>query len=254
MKNKKILKQLQLTLSQEFHQKTKINKNGKELDLKKWPQSWTKVNFKGYPRFDAIKLSKPIIPDMLFSQVLEHRRSVRKFTHNPLTEKQVSSLLYFSAGLREKNTFMQANRFYPSAGARYPLEVYPIILNSDKLDRGVYHYYLKSHLLEVLPKVKNLQNKTLNYFGNQKWMNNSSVVVIVSAIFLRNQVKYGERGYRHVMAEVGALIQNFYLVSTALGIGCCPTGGFLDDKFNKMLDIDGIEESTVAVIAFGNKK
>lgn len=46
--------------------------------------------------------------------------------------------------------------------------------------------------------------------------------------------------------------QNFYLVSTALGLGCCAIGGYIDKRINKLLDVDGIEESTVALYAIGH--
>jgi len=49
------------------------------------------------------------------------------------------------------------------------------------------------------------------------------------------------------------MLQNIYLISACLDIGCCPTGGFLDDGYNSLLDLDGIEESVVGVVAIGAK-
>ena len=79
------------------------------------------------------------------------------------------------------------------------------------------------------------------------------MLLVISAIFFRNKVKYNERGYRHVLTEVGSLIQTIYLTCTALGIGCCPTGGYKDDGYNSLLDLDGIEESVIGVVAIGEK-
>ncbi|MBI2641390.1 nitroreductase family protein [Candidatus Roizmanbacteria bacterium] len=67
-------------------------------------------------------------------------------------------------------------------------------------------------------------------------------------------MKYKDRGYRHVMMETGIMTQNIHLVSQALHLGCCAISGFIDDCINKLLDIDGREESVTTVLAVGNKK
>ena len=41
-------------------------------------------------------------------------------------------------------------RFYPSGGARYPLEVYLLIQRVDSLTTGLYHYNVKENSLEIL--------------------------------------------------------------------------------------------------------
>jgi SagB-type dehydrogenase family enzyme len=252
MRLRKKIPSLALTLSQQFHEQTKIKKIPHELPMEKWPDSWKKVTFKGYPRFSALRLSKPKKISVKFSEVLDKRKSTRKYSPIALDEPKLSSLLYHVAGIREKNEFMQANRFYPSAGARYPLEVYPLVFNVKGIKSGIYHYYVKNHLLEYLPTPVDFQTKALNYFSNTDWTKNTAVIFIISAVFFRNQVKYGERGYRHILTELGSILQNVYLVSSALNLGCCPTGGYMDDKFNSLLDLDGVEESVIGAIAIGN--
>jgi len=44
----------------------------------------------------------------------------------------------------------ETKRFYPSAGARYPLEIYPIIFSSSDLEQGIYHYNSRDHSLELI--------------------------------------------------------------------------------------------------------
>jgi nitroreductase len=48
--------------------------------------------------------------------------------------------------------------------------------------------------------------------------------------------------------------QNIYLNSAALNLVCCGVGGFKDDELNKLLDLEGAEESVVNVLAVGNPK
>ena len=77
------------------------------------------------------------------------------------------------------------------------------------------------------------------------------MVLAISAVFERTTMKYKERGIRYLFQEAGHLGQNLYLASTALGLKCCALGGFDDDSFNKLLDIDGEIEGVIYVFALG---
>lgn len=232
---------------EKFHEKTKIKKIVGELDPKDWPESWKTVYYKAYPRLNEIVLPEPYLPNIYIKDVFARRKSERAFSKKPLSLSDLSSLLFYSAGI--KNSTESFQRFYPSAGGRYPLEVYALCLNTD-FQRGLYHYYLKNHSLEELLTFEGFDFD--KYFIQQKWIPKVPCFIIITAVFKRNTVKYGDRGYRHILAESGHLGQNFYLVSAALNLACCAIGGYLDDKINELLDIDGIEESVVYVLAIGN--
>lgn len=240
-------------ISQRYHQKTKIKKMVEQLPPTKWPVEWKKVYFKAYPRLPAVKLPKPELdPKWPLAQSLYLRQSVRKYSDEPLTVKQISNLLFFSCGIRSTTPTMTGNRFYPSAGARYPLEVYPIILNAKGLKIGVYHYYLKMHALEELFISPTVKPEVLKNF-EAPWMKRAGMIIATSAVFYRNQIKYGERGYRHVLTEVGHLCQNLYLLCPAFGLGSCNSGGFVDDELNKLIDLDGMNESVISAMFVGNR-
>ena len=50
------------------------------------------------------------------------------------------------------------------------------------------------------------------------------------------------------------VIQNFYLISSALDLGCCALGNVLDDKLDEILDLDPLEETTIGILVIGNEK
>lgn len=244
---------LRLSPTQIFHESTKIKTIGKTVDPKDWPESWKKIYFKGYPRFPEIVLPKSdFSQDLSLKEALLQRHSSRNFSAKPLKVQDIGNLLYYSSNIRKYKSTWSANRFYPSAGSRYPLEIYPIILKSENIDSGVYHYYVKRHSLEALMK-NNFRSELRGSFFSS-WVNRSGMLMLISAVFPITQVKYGARGYRHIMTEVGHLTQNIYLVATALNLGCCSIGGYLDDKLNKLLDLDSLEESIVGISAIGNNK
>lgn len=234
---------------EKFHYKTKLKKWNAQPKPQKTPETWTKVFFKEYLRLDKIILPSPeTLGNVTLEEILMKRKSTRSFSQKPLSLEQISTLLYFSAGLRENRSPWVGNRTYPSGGARYPLEVYLLSQHSE-LPKGLYHYNLKAHSLEILLQAKEFDT----LFFNQSWIKKSSLLIFVTAIFERNTIKYGDRGYRHILQESGHLSQNFYLVATALHMGISGIGGYLDDKINTLLDIDGVKESIIYALGTGNK-
>ena len=236
-----------------FHQKTKISifiEYKKDKD-NKWPIDWVDINYKGYPRLEKKNLPETRIPENVsLYETLVKRKSRRKFQKKELSLNKLSTLLYLTAGLRKINGRDSGNRFYPSAGSRYPLEVYPLVLKANQLDTGVYHYHLKTHSLEKLKIGINIKKEILINF-NQEWIKNTAIIFAISAIFWRSEVKYGRRAYLYALLEAGMMTQNFYLVAQALGLKCCSIGGFIDDGLHDLIDLDGEEEVILTTIAVG---
>ena len=238
---------------QKFHEKTKIKRFLPKLPKSEHPKSWKTVTFKQYPRLDKIVLPDPFpLTHVSLQDVLMERKTIRKFSRQPLPLDTISTLLYWSSGLRDTKPPWQGKRFYPSGGALYPLETYILSLNSD-IPIGLYHYNLLSHSLEVLLQDKKIDIKTFFPYKTQPWLKKSSCFIITTACFKRNTTKYADHGYRQILMEMGHLAQNIYLLCTALEIALCPIGMFLDDKLNALLDLDSVEESAISVIAVGNK-
>ena len=239
-----------MSISEKFHKKTKLKEQLPFLHPKDWPKEWKDVKFKAYARFEELKLPKAHLSNTLsYKKVLFKRMSQRIFSNKRISNEKLSALLYYSAGLKTFREPWTGNRFYPSAGSRYPLETYVITINSE-LPQGIYHYYLKNHSLE---KIRIFDNFGWDKFVTQPGFKNPACLIVLTAVFKRNTIKYGDRGYRFVLMESGHLSQNFYLTAVSIWLGCCLMGGFQDDKFNQLIDIDGKEESVLAVLVIGEK-
>lgn len=255
MKNnnvKKLLEKIEgkQSISDKFHSLTK-NKKLNITITKAIPQSWVKIHFKTYPRLDRVNLSNVKMPANKPTELFRRRRSTRQFSGLPISKKELSCLLFSSSGLtRLGKTFDDSRRPYPSAGGRYPLEVYPIILNCEGIKRGLYHYNVKDNLLELLLE-ENLSKSLIKITGGEKWIENAAIVFIITGVLDRTRIKYGDRGYRYSLIEAGHLGQNICLLATELGLGTCPIGGFIDDKVNELLDIRFQKEFSLYVIAVG---
>jgi len=144
-------------------------------------------------------------------------------------------------------------RSAPSAGGLYPAEIYLAVRKVIGLESGIYHYNVPNHELEVLitgDPTEELYEACLQ----QEYAREASVTIFMSAVFQRTKRKYKERGYRYALLDVGHLGENIYLACTAQGLAIVTTCGFYDDVINDLLNIDGIDESSVYLAFIGNKK
>lgn len=235
-------------LFEKFHDKTKYK--GKTILLSAEKEISNFSQYKEYPRLEKVILPTPLAGDKVKLQhILTKRLSSRNFSKKLISLEILSTLLYYSSGIK-KTTSPIANRFYPSAGSRYPLEIY-ILSQNGEIPKGVYHYNVKNHYLEVLVELD-----TFDYtkYFNQKWIVHASYILLFTGVFSRTVSKYGSRGYRHILQEAGHLGQNFYLNAAALDIRICAVGLYKEQALEKLIDIDGKNESVIYCLCIGNKK
>ena len=197
---------------------------------------------------ERIPLSKPLFEsNVSVERAILNRRSVRDFTNIPISLDELSHLLWYSAGITDKRHGFRAA---PSAGATYPIEIYPVINNVEALSPGVYHYLVITHELQLLHE-GDFGGKVVESALGQKFLAQANVVFLLSAVLHRTQQRYGERGQRYILMEAGHIAQNIYLVASALGLGACSVGAFYYRDINQLLGLDGVKETTLYLIAVG---
>ncbi len=227
-----------------YHDASKMNRSIHIMKLTpSLIKKLTKISYKTYKNASIFKLTRRALPDIQLEHLLKMRKSTRKFTQRAITLEEIGDILYYSAGIVREKKY----RSYPSAGARYPLELYLIALNTE-LPRGIYHYNVKKDYVEQIHLIHSFSS--LIYF-NQLWPKNGSCHVIITSVFNRTIDKYGNRGYRYILMEAGHMTQNLSLVCEALSLGGCIIGGFIEDKLNKLLGIDGVHETVLSVFTIG---
>jgi len=202
--------------------------------------------YKKYPGAEKIKLPQDFkYQGISVEEAINKRRSIRNFIQKPISLKELSCLLHYASGLT-KGRFRAA----PSAGALYPIEIYPVIHQVDGIKSGIYHYSIEDHSLELL-KEGDYQERISQYCLGQEFVGKCAVVFIISAIFARTKWKYGHRAYRFVLIEAGHISENIYLSALSMGLGACAVGAFFDDPINKELNIDGIKEAAIHITVVG---
>ncbi len=216
-----------------------------------WPDSWKTTYYKTYPRFETIALSAPAHIETQLSAAIRGRHSTRQYDVR-VTEPALSQLLFYSVGEIDHEALSgRGRRACASAGARFPIETYILLLKDvGAIPAGIYHYAVEVHGLTQLAK-KQLSQDILNTMFRQAETQSATAIIFLAGVFAREVDKYGERGYRNVLIEAGAIGQQMYVLASALALGCVAMSGIEDEVIERMLGIDGFTESVVHTIVIG---
>jgi len=195
---------------------------------------------------DEIMLPEPITAgEISIEEAMLHRRSVRRYTKEPITLNELSQLLWAAQGITSEEGFRTA----PSAGALYPLEMYVVAGNVDGLAGGVYRYRAEGHTLQRI-RDGDLRGNLSECALKQTQITDAAVDIVFAAVFNRTTIKYGERGVQYVYIEAGHAAQNVYLQAEASGLGVCAVGAFYEPEVSELLALPD-DETPIYILTVG---
>lgn len=164
-------------------------------------------------------------------EALRSRRSVREFDASPLTIEEIGQLLWAAQGITDQ----AGHRTAPSAGARYPLELYALTATE------VMHYLPSGHRIEVGPADDPLPAIGQAAFG-QDWIGSAPIVFVLTGVVARTEIEYGAVADELVDREAGHAAQNLLLQATALELASVPVGGFDPEEVSRLLALRSDED------------
>lgn len=182
------------------------------------------------------------------------RASSLSMTPESISLAQLATILHMAYGETRDLTgygYARPFRTVPSGGGLYPLELY--FYNRgwvQGLERGIYHFNPTKHILALLFH-GDFDTVLKEAMVQKELINGASGVFFITALFKRSTFKYGDRGYRFALIEAGHVSQNFNLVAAAYNLGMLNIGGFFDHQIDEMLQIDGVEHSTLYLNLIG---
>ncbi|WP_297781544.1 SagB family peptide dehydrogenase [uncultured Roseovarius sp.] len=213
------------------------------------------------PGVPVLQLSEPGANDSRkgrsksFKDVLLSRRTTRRFSDAPMTEAQLSTLLYYGWGETKTvpnplgDVFLRKTS--PSGGSLHPVEVYPVVLNVEGVPRGLYHYSVRRHALEELSR-EDPRDWVAHATGDQQWVAEAGVVFLITAFLPRTAWKYNyPRVARAVISEVGFSSQSAFLTATWQGLGAFHTIALRDQIWEEKLGLDPIREPVFGLTGAG---
>lgn len=196
-----------------------------------------------YDILETIKLTSSITPlSVSFDKVVLDRKSSRDFKQ--ITFQQLSDVLWYAAKVKhsflQENGYILTHRGSPSAGARHPIDI--VISNTNLLTcRNFYYYNPFQHSIN---KLANSDSGSSSFFRHIDEFVDSSNATIVWFVAHKNRTaakyKYADS---LIWRDVGALINIFQLVCTAMKLQSCPIGSlgepFISNLFNSQAGIVG---------------
>jgi SagB-type dehydrogenase family enzyme len=217
----------------------------------------TDGNYRAYPEADRIAVSQSV-PDSLriFHALTRSRRSSRDYGGLPLDRSDFDALLHSACGVTGAMRWAGREvklRAYPSSGALYAVEIYPVVFRVEGLEPAVYHYRAVESVLEVVRSGIDPASVVGAALPVERGMvAAAAALVCLAGCFRRHERKYGEGGYRMLVAEAGHISENLILAATALGLGARPFGGVFDDLLNHELGLDGADEQFLLAVLVGH--
>lgn len=234
--------------TEEFYNKTKFTGESYPENGDNTPVEYIHIFHKEYPRLPSVKLSKDLGKGE-YVELLRKRKSIRSYSNKPISIKVLAKILS-SCKIVTAGPYPFERRTYPSAGARFPIEIYLIAFRIKGLEPGAYHLNISKFSLETLLKT---DLRKYEPSLTSSFINDVAGALIFTTVISRAEVKYGIRAYPYSLIEVGHMGQNVLLSCTKHKIGSCAVGGFVNDDVTKLLDLTE-DELPIYAICFGFPK
>ena len=188
-----------------------------------------------------ISLSPNSSTSRSFGDVVRARRSALDFRggEESISLSQLATLL----------TAAQGHLFADFATASM-VQLYLYVHRVDSLTPGVYRYWPGHAELETIKEGDQRVAAAALSLG-QELAGNACVAVSMIGDFENASRSYGNRGYRYVHFEAGAIGQRMYLAAEALGLRATGIGAFFDERVNRYLNVSPEQGQVVYHFAIG---
>lgn len=223
-------------------------------------ETWTTGEYKEYGRLGKVSPSDSfdVERDEVLSTLSDRASFTDATTPRPVTRDELFMILASGYAVNPATD----TRPVASAGRLYPLEVYPIVLDSSDIDGGLYHYQPDANVLErpadpdyIADRFGPLDEFVAAHWAHLHHDDEISAMFIITALPRRSVAKYGERGYLFSLIEVGAVIQAFQLAGASIDVGTRPYAGFNFDAVSELLGLrDDPEEFVLVSLALANSE
>ena len=166
----------------------------------------------------------------------------------------LARLCFFSNGVT--NVLKRSGREYAMraaacTGALFHIELYLVCGSLADLAAGVYHYSAHDHALRQL-RAGDFRSVLIEASAAEPSVVHAPVIALFTSTFWRNAYKYRARAYRHTFWDTGTILANALALATALELPARIVLGFVDERVNGLLGIDGEHEATVSLLSLGH--
>ena len=190
----------------------------------------------------AIHLPAPLASTRPFEQVVRQRRSALDFRggSESMSLAQLSTILAATA------------QPYPAdfAATRF-VQLYLYAHRVDGLEPGVYRHWPQRNELELI-KSGDQRVVAAGLSLGQNLAGNACVAFSMIAGLERATRAHGNRGYRYVFFEAGAIGQRMYVAAESVNLQATGIGAFYDEQVQRYLDIEPEQGQVVYHFSIGH--
>jgi SagB-type dehydrogenase family enzyme len=190
---------------------------------------------------DLHRVAQPSRTDRDFGTVARTRRSALNFRGgaSSMSSEDLSTILRAASGVLHAD--FATTRF---------IDLYAYVHRVGGVEAGVYRFCRNSRTLELI-RAGDQRVVAAGLSLGQDLAGNACVAFSMIGDLERATHIYGDRGYRYVHFEAGAIGQQMYLGAKALGYGATGIGAFFDDRVHEYLGLDGSRGQVVYHFAIG---
>jgi SagB-type dehydrogenase family enzyme len=188
-----------------------------------------------------IKLPSLALSNRAFGEVARMRRSALDFRggSESISLAQLSAIL--AAATQRLAADFADDRF---------IQLYLYVHRVDELEPGVYRYWPRHGQLELI-RSGDQRVAAAGLSLAQDLAGNACVAFSLIGDLDRAARAHGDRGYRYVHFEAGAIGHHLYIAAEALALGATGIGAFYDDEVNRYLNLTPEQGQVVYHFAIG---
>jgi SagB-type dehydrogenase family enzyme len=245
------------------HHSAGLRRRARELAVPHWREV-LRQSCKTYASSPRVGLPDPRgpAPAPSFQAVVERARLSRggaaHFAAAPLRAAELSRLLWLVGGQRATahEPGQSLAPIYPLPGDLSPVETYVVVTDSEWVAPGVYHFNAWLHCLEALTQdgPADFARRLDEALADGAGTGGAAVAIVTTAVPIRVCALYGDRGYRMLLAEAGRVAERIDLGAAALGLRSRPVPNIFEDRLERLLEIDGVDEFVVALCLLGHDR
>ena len=210
-----------------------------EAEVSSWRRQITK---QPHNPAQIVPLEKNIQNDESIEQVIIKRGSTRKFSQEPISFAELSTILHHAGSGIDADYISQKSTLS---------DLYLIVNAVEGLDPGSYYFVQEKNSLELLRK-GNFRHVSGNLGLNQDLSFDASVTIFFMTNLAKTLEQFGNRGYRISQLDASIRGGKSYLASYALNLGA--TGlTFYDDAVIDFFSPHSSDKEVMFLIAIGKK-
>lgn len=186
-------------------------------------------------------LSQPEVGSDLFDSI-RLRRSVREHGAAGITAAELATLCRSACAGEEARE--------PLHALTPPLQLYVLVRDVADLEAGCYLYDATARQLRLL-RAGDFSKAAFQAMLQQDFCRSADVLFVKTFDWEGITAPDGDRGYRYACQLAGVSGEGLYLTATALGLGACGVGAFLDEEVAALVDCDPSRIAVLYVTAVG---